>query len=330
MRIPRNAAPKLPHYPLTGYSRRCVGLLPLLLTALSLSACTTARVNHFKEFAHAGTSYVNAANVAITEAGNAAIDADSIVLREARAQLAAAREGMTQPVLVQTIKQDSQELARRITTHNELLKERLQLLGDIQVHMLLMRNYFVALGALAQSDEPSSIGEAAKGTVNALGKVSDRIKNAKVGQLPIANFVEPVVTIVVAQFQRAALEKELNTRATMIANELDLQKAAMEAIASDMRDNLMLIQAQEEQNIVLNPYRLAVGPLPTNWSDKRKEFLKKNQVLQSVEAAATAANSLKMSFIALVENRLGSTDIEALLQDINRILTLIEAIRGSQ
>lgn len=298
------------------------------IIALSLSACTTARINHFKQFAQAGSSYVEVAQAVTEEAAGTAIDADSIVTEKARTMLASAREGMTGDALKKQIAEDAKVLAGRIKTHNALLRERLDILRDIHKQMLLLRNYFIALGALAESNEPSGIGEAAKGTVEALGQISKRIKTAKIGELPVASFVQPVTTIVVSQIQRAALERELKERAVTISNELDLQKAALEAIAVDMRDNLRLVQEEEERTTVLIPYSSAGSQLPGNWAARRKEILRKAITFKSVEAAASGAEKLKISFIALAENRFDLNDAEALFRDINQILDVIEGIRG--
>jgi hypothetical protein len=318
-------------YPVGGLRRAASStFLLLFVIAFGLSSCTTARINHFKQFAQAGTSYADAARAVIDEAGDTVVDADSLTLEKARAMLSNSREGMTGDALKEQVKQDSKLLAGRIKKHNELLRARLEILGDIQKHMLLLRNYFVALGALAESNEPSGIGDAAKGTVDALGLISKRIKEAKIGELPVADFVKPVTTIIVSQFQRVALERELKERAVIITNELDLQKAALEAISLDMRDNLRLVQEDKERSDVLIPYSSAAKPLPANWAAKRKEFLKKDIKLKSVEAAASGAEELKLSFIALVENRFDLSDAEALIHDINRIVDVIEGVRGSK
>jgi hypothetical protein len=300
------------------------------LSALILSSCTTARINHFKEFAQAGGQYADTVSVVYAQAGDAAIDADSLVLTKTRSTIVSAREGLTGDALKQQAAKDSKQLFDDLNEHNRLLKSRLEILSDLQKHLSLLKNYFVALSALAASQEPSGIGEAAKGTVDALGGISARIKKAKVGELPVGDFVQPVTTIVVSQFQRAALEKELNARSVVIANEIDLQKAALTAIARGMRDDLSSIEEAEQRGAVMAPYSSPANALPDDWAATRKEFLKRTVKLDAVETAALAADRLKTSFIALVENRFDLADAEALVQDINRVATIIEGVQKPQ
>lgn len=295
-------------------------------SALLLSSCTTARINHFKEFAQAGGQYADTVSVVYAQAGDTAIDADSLILTHTRSTIVSARQGLTGDALKQQAAKDSKQLLDDLNDHNRLLKSRLEILDDLQNHLALLKNYFVALSALAASQEPSGIGEAAKETVDALAGISARIKKAKVGELPVGDFVQPVTTLVVSQFQRAALEKELNARSVVIANEIDLQKAALTAIERGMRDDLSLIEEAEQRAAVIMPYSSAANALPADWAAKRKEFLKKTVKLDAVEAAAHAADRLKLSFMALVENRFDLADAEALVQDINRVATIVEGV----
>jgi hypothetical protein len=48
----------------------------------------------------------------------------------------------------------------------------------------------------------------------------------------------------------------------------------------------------------------------------------------SADAAARAAGHLKVAFVALVEGRFQASDFQALLEDIGRILTVVESIEG--
>jgi hypothetical protein len=284
-------------------------IIPVLLI---LSGCaTTARISQFDQFAEAGKAYADAVTILTEEAGNAAIDTDSLVLIKARDRLSSENERKSV-----------------VLEHNELLKERLQLLRDISRHALLLKSYFVALSSLAQSDAPSGIGTAAEGVVNSLGQVSEQIKTAKIGGGTVSEFVGTGTTIAIAQFQRSALETELKNRAVTIARELDLQQAVLQAIATEMQTDLEAIFVQEANEIVVS-YKSDL-PLPGGWSARRKGILSATVSLASAEAAADAAKNLKLSFVALVENRLQLLNVDALMKDIDEILTLIEKINAKE
>lgn len=279
------------------------------LVVLTLSSCATARTNHFRQFSQAGVAYSNAMNALLEEAGGAAIDTDSMVLGKTRRSLS---------------RDDRRET---IIEHNRLLRERLALLGDLKRHARLLRSYFEALGALADSDAPSGIGTATEGVVNALGELHPKIESARVGELPISSLVGSVTKIAVAHFKVAALEDELKSRGPTIERELDLQQAALTAIAEELRTDLQSQIQQYESSEVVAPY-VRDGPLPGVWAQRRREALSAQLSLASVDSAADAARQLKVAFVALSEGRFQLVDVPALVDDISEIITLIERIRG--
>jgi len=293
-------------------SRVFKNYLILLTICFLLSGCASAKTNQFSRFAELGFAYSEAVTGLTKEAGNVATDADSAALMKAREHLTPTERGKT------------------IIDHNKLLRERIGLLRDVRRHTQLLRSYFQTLAALARSDEPSGIGAASEDVVKSLGKMSDRIKNAKVGALPVSEFIGPVVKITVAQFQRGALEKELRVRASFIERELDLQQAVLQAIAEQMRTDLEVLQTREEALEVVDPFRAATNSLPSDWTKRRKEVLNAYVSLDAVDAGAELARNLKLSFLALVENRLDPSDFGILFKDINEILTLIEDIQGTK
>jgi dynactin complex subunit len=284
----------------------------LLAISFLLFSCASAKINQFSRFSELGSAYSEAIMGLTKEAGNVAIDADSTALVKAREVLTPKERGET------------------IIEHNKLLRERIELLRDLRRQAQLLRSYFQALAALAKTDAPSGIGAAAEGVVSSLGKISERIKDAKVGALPVSEFIGPVVKIVVAQFQRGALEKELRVRAPIIERELDLQQAALQAIANQMRTDLQVLQQREEALEVVDPFRATKDSLPSDWTKRRKELLNAHISLDSVDTGVELARNLKLSFLALVEDRLDVSDVETLFGDINEILTLIEDIQGTK
>jgi hypothetical protein len=293
-------------------SRVVKNSLVLLAICFLLSGCASAKTNQFSRFAELGSAYSEAVTGLTKEAGNVAIDADSAALIKAREHLTLEDRGKT------------------IIEHNKLLRERIWLLRDLRRHTQLLRSYFLALAALAKSDEPSGIGTAAEDVVNSLGRMSERINQAKAGGLGVGEFTGAVAKITVAQFQSAALEKELRVRMPTIERELDLQQAALQAIAEQMRTDLEVLQTREEALEVVDPFRAATNSLPSDWTKRRKEVLNAYVSLDAVDAGAELARNLKLSFLALVENRLDPSDFGILFKDINGILTLIEDIQGTK
>src|SRR5713101_8496700 len=57
-----------------------------------VSGCAAARLTQFHNFAQAGTAYVKASQTVLDEAGNAAIEADSLIAQKGRDGLRTADE----------------------------------------------------------------------------------------------------------------------------------------------------------------------------------------------------------------------------------------------
>jgi hypothetical protein len=278
-----------------------------LLIVLLLSSCA-ARTNQFARFSQAGVAYSKAVTVLLDEAGEAAIDADSMVLAKTRSALS------------------REERQEAILEHNRLLRERLALLGDLKRHARLLRDYFEALGALAESDAPS-LSAATEGLAQAVQQLHPRIEKARVGSVLISSFVGPVTQIAVAHFKARALEAELKQRAPVIERELDLQQAALTAIAEQLHTDLQALRQQRESNEVVLPY-LGEESLPSRWGQRRREILQAELPAASAEAAAQAVRQLKGSFVSLCEGRGSEAGLSQLIADLHGIASQAEKIEA--
>jgi hypothetical protein len=241
------------------------------------------------------------------EAARAAVDADSIILVRTRDSLTPRERGES------------------IVAHNKLLRQRMTLLRDIGRHADLLRSYFLSLAVLAESKAPSGIGDAAKGVVNAMGEVSADIRAARVGDYSVAELTGAVTEIVVAEFRRAALEQELHARAAVLARELALQQAALQVIAAQMREDIDIMLNQQETTELVRPY-VSASTLPDKWSARRRDILTTDAAETTVGRAVEAARRLRITFIALVENRVTAGDLEMLIRDINQVVAVLEGV----
>ena len=287
-------------------TRRSCLLLPVVLV---LGACSTARVNQFKRFAEAGTAYVEAVDALTREAAGASVNADSAVLARTRS---AVPQG---------------DRARTVLEHNQLLKQRIEILADLRQHAGLLGAYFVSLVAMADPDAPAETGEAAAQLVESLGAVGGRLRTARVGDLAVDDFTRTVVEITVASFRQAQLERELRRRAPTLARELDLQHAAMRAVVEAMATDIGVVLRHQEKTDIVDPFG-GNAKLPKTWARRRREILTATTAVASADAAAAAAEKLGEAFAALAENRFGAVEYLAVMGEIRRTLDLVAAIRG--
>ena len=281
-----------------------------LLVAATAAGCGTARVNQFRQFSVAGVAYADAVGPLTEAAALAAVDVDSDVLIQTHGTLPQA------------------ERSQAVLKQNAEARRRFAVLADIARQARLLRSYFVALGGLAESDAPSQVGTAAQSVFESLGQVSDRVRTASVGDQPVDEFVAQAVPITVAEFHRAALERELRARAETLWAYLEIQEAAIRAVVETLRGDLRGSLNARETREVVQPF--LGDKLPKGWRKTRREVLTYQVNAASAEAAARAAGQLKVAFVALVEGRFQASDLQALLEDIGRILTVVESVEGAK
>ena len=279
----------------------------VVVVALGLvaSACATARVGQFDAFARAGIQFTDAVTPVVDEAFDTAVATDTLLLLRAREDLT-----------------DSMERLERLQNSDKVLRGRLQILNDVKRHAALLKSYFAAIRALAQTEEASSITTATQDLVSNLGELNGRIT---AGTPRVNDFLGQGVSVAISSFQSAALNRELQANADTIERELDLQRAVLTAIGDQMRADLeSQFTAQYSQRVELPYSRDAV--LSPDWGRRRMEAFRRQELLTSLDAAADAARSLRVAYLALVEDRLDATGIQSLFDDIRRIITLAENV----
>src|SRR6266478_681058 len=281
--------------------------LPVLLQITS--GCATARLTQFHNFAQAGTAYVRASQTVLDEAGNAAIEADSLIAQKGRDGLRTADE-------------------RRefIVAEDQELRKRLLLLRDIGRHGRLLQSYFETLATLADPKAPATLGTAAQGVFDSIGGLSPAIKGASLGGVKIGDHIPQATNFVVQIFKAKALENELKARAKDIEREIALQEAAFTVITNTLETDLTVQLQLEETEEVIEPFA-APKDLPKGWAARREEILRARVAAASSKAAQEAAAKLRESFVALVENRLSEPSITDIIAAINSMLNSIETIK---
>jgi hypothetical protein len=281
-----------------------------LIAALLITGCATQRAGQFSTFAGAGKSYAEAMLSLTEEAGKTAIDADSEILLQIRKPL------------------DKQTRLERYQDQTKELKSMLDEMYALRRHTLLLKNYFVALSRLSETAAPTVIGKKTENLVASLQVIHPVLENAGIGETPVKDFIGSAVPIVVSAFRQKALEDELRKNAPLIERELDLQHAVLKALSVELQSDLRIIGKQKENNLVVKPY-VAEGAIPDEWKETRREALTSTQfILVSSDNAAKAADKLKQTFIALVENKTSPDDFDELFTDINAMLDLVEHVQA--
>ena len=210
---------------------------------------------------------------------------------------------------------------------SQRLRTQLALFGDIHRHQSLLKEYFVALGALANAgDADSAIGSAAGGTITALGKLSAGFADLKVGEQPLSEFASQSVPLIVAALRSKALERELRTNGATINHELLVSEGLMKFLADKIQSDEAAVQGPREAEAVFAPY-VANAPLPADWPATRAEFVRHGADLSAVASAQDAARKLRLALVAAAEDHISPGQFQLLTQDLANLVDILEKIR---
>ncbi len=284
-----------------------------LLCLCAIGCTTTAKLNNFAELSKVGIAYSEATDALIDTAAATSIDADTAVLLVAR-----------------ELQEDKDARLQAIDAQSKALRTQLAIFADIRRHQSLIKEYFVALGALADAgDADSAIGTAATGVVSALGTLSSGFADLKVGEQPITEFTSQAVPLVVAALRSRALEKELRTNGAAINRELEISERLMAFLAEKIAADDAAVQGPKEADAVYAPY-VGAGALPGNWPEERAAFLQHSVDMAAVNSAQDAARKLRTALIAAAEGHLAPGQLQLLVTDLSALTEILENIKSTK
>jgi len=276
-----------------------------------LSGCAATQVvKESDQFAANGIAFSDSIAPLIDESFVLAVNADSMVLAQAR-------ENIT----------DSGVRGAQLKQSDKHLETRLKILRDLKRHAYLLRSYFVAIRAITQTDAASGITEATKGLVDQMAKLKPGIAEAAIGEKSVSEFIEPGVKLAVAAYQNKALRQELSERADTIDREIALQEAALTAIYEQMRADKELEILVKVRNPIFSAYT-GQGKLPNDWSRQRVDAFKLVISIDSYEDAVKAAKALRQSWQAFAEKRLDSASLLDLTRLTQELVALVKKIKA--
>jgi hypothetical protein len=287
------------------------GLAAWALACLSATGCaTTAKLNSFSELSKVGIAYSDAAAAVVAEAAEGSIAAD------------------TASLLIVRELGDEASRKKALSDQSKALRTQLDLLASIGRHQALLKEYFVALGALADAgDADSAIGGAASGVITALGKLSPGFAALKVGEVPVADFASQATPLLVANLRARALERELRTNGEAINRELLVSEGLMAFLAEKIRADDAAVQGPKETEAVATPF-IKDSALPGDWPARRMAFLKHGVDMAAVGSAQDSARKLRLALTAASEDHLSPGQLQLLVTDLNALVDILENVKG--
>jgi len=282
------------------------------LACLCATGCTTtAKLNSFSELSKVGIAYSDAAAAVVAEAAEGSIAADTASL-----------------LIVRELTDDEASRKTALSGQSKALRTQLDLLASIGRHQSLLKEYFVALGALADAgDADSAIGSAASGVITALGKLSPGFASLKVGAVPVADFASQATPLVVANLRARALERELRTNGEAINRELLVSEGLMAFLAEKIRADDAAVQGPKETEAVATPF-IKGDALPGDWPARRMAFLKHSVDMAAIGRAQDSARKLRLALTAASEDHLAPGQLQLLVTDLNALVDILENVKG--
>jgi len=281
------------------------------LVLLAVAGCASSqRIENAGRLADAGIAFADSVPPLLDESFALAVGANSLVLADTRPELT------------------EEQRSANLQTHDGLLIQRLDILRDLKRHALLLRSYFIALGALVQSDAATGISSAAETVVKRLSAVGLDLSQKNIGGVEIAEVIQPAVEFGVAAYQNVALRRELEERGHVIERELELERAALALIADQMMSDRDA-QIEHDVRAPLFMEYVAGASLPGNWNERRIAAFRQTIDLQTLNAAVDAADNLHRSWIAFAENRLDEGSLLRLLKDVEAFVALADQLKSN-
>jgi hypothetical protein len=286
--------------------------LTVTLAMLGLAACATLQPAKVETVAQSGIKFADSVSPLLKDALNEAIasNSDSLMMAHAKASTDTRRTALLEV--------------------DSAYRERAKIFADVDDHAQLLKTYFVTLMAIGETSGDSAIGAEAEALVNKMGTLDKSIANHEIGGRSVASITGAVTPLVVADLRSAAVERELREHGDDIVKAVELQQSFLRAVAGDLQSEFAAEQQEQEFRNVIEPY-LSSNPLPSDWKALRADALADGQTqsVAALNAAATTAENLKISFIAMAGGNKSGGLFAQLENDVDRLVALVTAIRGA-
>lgn len=280
----------------------------IALIGASLIGCG-ASLEEYQKFASAGKEYATALDTLLVISGNYFVDADSELLL---------RSDLQEPDI------DAKNYSE-ITAIDE---EWLVLVSQMRQHTDLLKRYFIALETLATSDAPESSGKATEKIFQGLNNVSLAIQASPRISNEVGSAISSIPKIILSQKIRGALREELEQRKEVIYRELAIQEYVLKFLTTQLQKNLKIIRDNQDNRLVLPPYA-ASNPInnPDEWIAQRRKIRTMTLSIEALNNASQASEEFKEAFQLLLEDKFTIGQANALLSDIESLLSVAEELK---
>jgi hypothetical protein len=279
-----------------------LNLMAMALAAALLSGCGAARAGRFEAFAATGLNYAQVRSQFLRHSLDVSIERDTLELRKQHEALDAAGR------------------ARVLTEQDNIVRERIAILSDLDRHGALMSQYFLALARLASPQADANAAAAATRLSGELGGLTNALSKKTLNGNPISELLGQATGLAVGRLRNRALEKHLKEHSQTVQRELALEEQLLRVLTDEMIADRRALQAHERRTVLVPPFR-GDRP-PPEWDAERKRFLLVEVDLTRARAAQDAAQQLRRVFESLAggANDGGLAELQAAIARVNQFL----------
>ena len=243
------------------------------------------------------------------------VEADSIVLMNTREKIS-----------------DSAVRSKSLRDSNKDFRDILKSMSDIKANSSLIKDFFVTLRSLAVSDADQKIGQSLDGLVGQIDSLAKTLSKddgfiKEDSGDAITRILNTGSTFVVKKLQHAAIQDVLERYGSTVKNALAVQEAYVARLREWVEADGGTLLKLKEKEVVVDPY-VNADPLPSDWPTQRLSALRASTDLTGIAEAEIAARRVKQAFDALADNKLDIGHIQAIVEQLGRIVTVAEDLKS--
>lgn len=274
----------------------------LVLISALMIGCATPPKSEFATFAQAGTGYAVAVDKLLSAAGTAQVDSTSWTLLIERRVT-----GMDD---------------KTYSDKNRSDLSRLEQISRLRQHAQLLGQYFGLLEALASSDAPERTKASIEGIVSELN-------NLRQGMPPLVSALPQIGNVAVDFKIRVALREELDKRKDVIREHLTIQEQILQELNKQIKHALSLNKEAQEQILVIEPLLSKTSLKDSEeWVSTRRRVVYTSLTIDELGKASRTATKLREAFEGLISGEVTIGRLNALITDIESLLSVTETIKS--
>ena len=285
-------------------------IIAVVMLTTFLGGCRST--DEYKKLAEAGTNYSNALDELLDLAVETQINESSEEL-----------------LLLDRTSNQTLNISNIYSNFSDSDSELIDLVNRLKKHNTLLSKYFQLLQDLAGSNAPERTQTAIGGVINNLNTVGKTLRTSNL--IENKEVFQGIGKLIVSSKIRGALKEELQNRNQTIMLELKTQQELLNVLSTQIKVELKKIQDNQELRLIIEPLieKTAIANEDA-WITTRRKLLTQELTATELETASQALGDFQSIFQDFVEGRSSSARINALLTDIENILSVIEKLKTKE